>query len=88
MTVYLGSALSVFAAFMCLLSPAPGMAQSPPEQILSAARQALGGDAALSGVRSFVAAEDLTPLKARVLLMVALTKTQDPDVLQRIFTEY
>ena len=38
--------------------------------------------------RTFIAAEDLTPLKARVLLMVALTKTQDPDVLQRIFTEY
>ena len=38
--------------------------------------------------RSFLAAEDLTPLKARVLLMLALTKTQDPDVLQRMFTEY
>jgi L-asparaginase len=38
--------------------------------------------------RSFLAAEDLTPLKARILLMVALTKTQDPDVLQRMFTEY
>ena len=35
-----------------------------------------------------IAAEDLTPLKARVLLMVALTKTHDPDELQRIFTEY
>ena len=54
MTVYLGSALSVFAALMCLLDPAPGMPQSSPEQILSATRQALGGDAALSGVRSFV----------------------------------
>ena len=29
--------------------------------------------------RSFLAAEDLTPLKARILLMVALTKTQDAD---------
>jgi L-asparaginase len=38
--------------------------------------------------RTFLAAEDLTPIKARILLMVALTKTQDPDVLQRIFTEY
>jgi L-asparaginase len=38
--------------------------------------------------RTFLAAEDLTPLKARVLLMVALTKTQDPDELQRMFTEY
>ncbi len=38
--------------------------------------------------RTFLAAEDLTPLKARILLMVALTKTQDSDTLQRIFTEY
>jgi L-asparaginase len=38
--------------------------------------------------RTFLAGEDLTPLKARILLMVALTKTQDGDVLQRIFTEY
>jgi L-asparaginase len=38
--------------------------------------------------RSFLAAEDLAPLKARILLMVALTKTQDGDVLQRMFTEY
>jgi L-asparaginase len=35
-----------------------------------------------------VAAEDLTPLKARVLLMLALTKTQDAAVIQRMFTEY
>jgi L-asparaginase len=38
--------------------------------------------------RSFIAAEDLQPLKARILLMVALTKTQDRDELQRIFKEY
>jgi L-asparaginase len=35
-----------------------------------------------------IAAEDLTPLKARILLMAALTKTQDGDVIQRMFTEY
>jgi L-asparaginase len=38
--------------------------------------------------RAFLAAEDLTPIKARILLMVALTKTQDADTLQRMFTEY
>jgi len=38
--------------------------------------------------RSSIAAEDLTPLKARILLMVALTKTQDAATLQRMFTEY
>ena len=33
-------------------------------------------------------AEDLPPVKARILLMLALTKTQDPAELQRMFTEY
>ena len=32
--------------------------------------------------------EDLAPLKARILLMVALTKTSDPAEIQRIFLEY
>lgn len=35
-----------------------------------------------------VAAEDHQPLKARVLLMLALTKTKDRDEIQRIFTQY
>ena len=36
----------------------------------------------------FVAADTLNPQKARVLLMVALTKTSDPSEVQRIFDEY
>ena len=32
--------------------------------------------------------EDLAPLKARILLMVALTKTSDPAEIQRMFLEY
>lgn len=39
-------------------------------------------------MRLFVGAEDLAPLKARILLMVALTRTQDGAELRRIFTEY
>jgi L-asparaginase len=35
-----------------------------------------------------IAGEDLAPLKARILLMLALTRTQDPSDIQRIFTEY
>ena len=35
-----------------------------------------------------IAGEDHTPIKARVLLMVALTKTNDRTELQRIFSEY
>jgi L-asparaginase len=38
--------------------------------------------------RRFVAGEDLSAVKARVLLMVALTKTRDPAEIQRIFSEY
>ncbi|VTU37357.1 Glutaminase-asparaginase precursor [Variovorax sp. PBL-H6] len=36
----------------------------------------------------WVAAHDLKPQKARILAMVALTKTNDPKELQRIFWEY
>jgi L-asparaginase/Glu-tRNA(Gln) amidotransferase subunit D len=35
-----------------------------------------------------IAAEDLAPVKARLLLMLALTKTQAPGEIQRMFTEY
>ena len=35
-----------------------------------------------------IAGEDLAPVKARILLMVALTRTSDPADLQRIFSEY
>jgi L-asparaginase len=35
-----------------------------------------------------IAAEDLAPLKARILLMLALTKTKDGDEIQRMFLEY
>ena len=35
-----------------------------------------------------IAGEDLAPLKARILLMLALTKTQDPTDIQRMFIEY
>jgi L-asparaginase len=40
------------------------------------------------GRGTMVAGEDLAPLKARILLMVALTKTSDPAELRRIFSEY
>jgi L-asparaginase len=43
---------------------------------------------ATSRVRRFIAGEDLAPVKARILLMLALTRTQDPAEIQRMFTEY
>ena len=36
----------------------------------------------------WVVAHDLNPQKARILAMVAMTKTQDSKELQRIFWEY
>jgi L-asparaginase len=38
--------------------------------------------------RYMLGAEDLAPVKARILLMLALSRTQDPAEIQRIFTEY
>ena len=35
-----------------------------------------------------IAAEDHIPVKARILLMLALTKAKSRDEIQRIFTEY
>jgi L-asparaginase len=35
--------------------------------------------------RGFVAADNLTPWKARVLLSLALTRTSEPDEIQRYF---
>ena len=38
--------------------------------------------------RFTIAGEDHIPVKARVLLMLALTSTTDRDEIQRIFSEY
>ena len=38
--------------------------------------------------RFMLGAEDLAPVKARILLMLALTKTSDPAEIQRMFLEY
>ena len=58
------------------------LGKAQPDRIEPAAAQRQGRG------RSSIAAEDLSPLKARILLMVALTKTQDAATLQRMFTEY
>jgi L-asparaginase len=38
--------------------------------------------------RGWVAADNLQPWKAKILLALGLTVTRDPDALQRIFDEY
>lgn len=47
-----------------------------------------GSGRVTSRARGRLAGEDLTPIKARVLLMLALTLTDDPDRIQRMFREY
>jgi L-asparaginase len=59
--------------------------------IVAATRTGSGRIAALSASRvrgGMIGGEDLTPLKARILLMLALTRTQAPTEIQRMFTEY
>jgi L-asparaginase len=43
---------------------------------------------ASSTPRFQIQGEDLAPVKARILLMLALTKTKDAADIQRMFTEY
>ena len=60
---------------------------APPQQRSDAPAQQVNADQQRR--RQFtIAGEDHTPIKARVLLMVALTKTNDRSELQRIFSEY
>jgi L-asparaginase len=46
------------------------------------------GDPAARPPQLRIAAEDLAPIKARILLMLALTKTTDGAEIQRMFLEY
>ncbi|MDQ3071070.1 MAG: asparaginase [Acidobacteriota bacterium] len=56
--------------------------------VVSTTRTGSGRIAGGRGQSLFVAGEDLAPIKARILLMVALTKTRDGAELRRIFSEY
>jgi len=60
------------------------------EATQGAAPSAAGGQRGdfATGARFRVAGEDLAPVKARILLMLALTATQDQAEIQRMFTEY
>ena len=82
-------------------SLAPGMTTSAEGEALLAARQqgvlvVLSSRAGSGRVlprtvlreRGFVVADNLLPQKARVLAMLALTRTGDPIEVQRIFDEY
>jgi L-asparaginase len=55
-------------------------------RIAARTRGGFGGAPSAPNLR--IAAEDLAPLKARILLMLALARTQDPAEIQRMFLQY
>ena len=88
-----GIVIAVAGADLTGGSLASGIAYAERQGVIvvAATRTGSGRIAALSGNRlreGMVGGEDLTPLKARILLMLALTKTQSPGDIQRMFMEY
>ena len=64
-------------------------ARSKGVAVVTTTRAGSGRIANRAGARgTTVGGEDLAPIKARILLMLALTKTKDPAELRRIFSEY
>jgi L-asparaginase len=88
-----GIVIAVAGADLTGGSLAPGVAYAERQGVVvvAATRTGSGRIAALSSNRvrdGLIGGEDLTPLKARILLMLALTKTHSPNDIQRMFTEY
>jgi L-asparaginase len=62
---------------------------APPRADTPGESQSSSATAVQQRRRQFsIAAEDHAPVKARILLMLALTKTKDRDEIQRMFSEY
>jgi L-asparaginase len=63
---------------------------APPRRGQSAPQPPAGGNNPLTPEEQLrrIAGEDLAPVKARLLLMLALTRTKDPVEIQRMFSEY
>lgn len=61
---------------------------APPRSDMSGPGGAKPSAAQLRRRQFTIAAEDHAPVKARILLMLALTKTKDRTEIQRIFSEY
>jgi L-asparaginase len=73
------------------LAPGIGYAERHGVIVVAATRTGSGRIAALPTNRlreGMIGGEDLTPLKARILLMLALTKTHSAADIQKMFTEY
>lgn len=71
-----------------VISTRTGSGRIAPRQAAGPPAPSTGGPDASSRLAYTVAAEDLTPVKARVLLMLALTRTTSRDEIQRMFSEY
>ena len=88
-----GVVIAVAGADLTGGSLAPGIAYAERQgvMVVAATRTGSGRIAALASNRlreGMIGGEDLTPLKARILLMLALTKTHSAAEIQRMFTEY
>jgi L-asparaginase len=73
------------------LAPGIGYAERHGVVVVAATRTGSGRIAALPTNRlreGMIGGEDLTPLKARILLMLALTKPHSVTDIQKMFTEY
>jgi L-asparaginase/Glu-tRNA(Gln) amidotransferase subunit D len=60
----------------------------PPATTTGAQPAAPAAAQAFAGRELFLSAEDLAPIKARILLMLALTVTENPAEIQRMFMQY
>ena len=88
-----GIVIAVAGADLTGGSLAPGISYAERHNVVvvAATRTGSGRIAALSSNRlreGMIGGEDLTPLKARILLMLALTRTRSAVEIQRMFTEY
>ncbi len=76
----------------CAGGLAPGqrdaLARATAKGVVVVIASRTGSGAVPAPAEPFITADDLLPQKARILLMLALTKTQNPAEIQRMFSEY
>jgi len=80
-----------FAPGLCTAGERAVLADYPHVVVVQSSRVGSGRVAAMTGLRATpgaITADNLTPQKARVLLMLGLTQTHDPQELQRMFATY
>jgi L-asparaginase len=83
-----GVRYAVSKGVFVVTSTRTGGGRIPANRSGGGARRTNDDPAAEARRRFVLGSEDLAPVKARILLMLALTKTQDGAEIRRIFTEY